>query len=100
MEYYVYKLTVTLLPQGVKLETIDHDLGVFSTLKKAEKILKEFVKNNHFQCPVYCYSIAFLPLNDDMEFQRLGKRRLKKIAENIEQEQQWFRKWVRLRANN
>ena len=68
MEYYVYKLAVTLLPQGIETKTIDHDLGVFSTLKKAEKILKEFVKKNHFLCPVYCYSIAFLPLNDDMEF--------------------------------
>ena len=68
MEYYVYKLAVTFLPHGVELNTVDHELGVFSTLKKAEKNLKEFVKKIHFQCPVYCYSIAFLPLDDDMEF--------------------------------
>ena len=36
MEYYVYKLAVTLLPQGIETKIIDHDLGVFSTLKKAE----------------------------------------------------------------
>ena len=73
---------------------------VFSLCLRKRNNPKGICQKNHFQCPVYCYSIAFLPLNDDMEFQRLGKRRLKKIAENIEQEQQWFRKWVRLQANN
>ena len=28
---------------------------------------------------------------------RLGKRRIRKIAENIENEPEWFRKWIRLR---
>ena len=40
------------------------------------------------------YFIRLLALLD----QRLGKRRLKKIVENIERELEWFRKWVRLRA--
>ena len=42
------------------------------------------------------YFIRLLALLD----RRLGKRRLKKIFENIGQEPEWFRKWVRLRANN
>ena len=40
------------------------------------------------------YFICLLAVLD----RRLGKRRLKKIVENIEQEPEWFRKWVRLRA--
>ena len=40
------------------------------------------------------YFICLLALLD----QRLGKRRLKKMVENIEQEPEWFRKWVMLRA--
>ncbi len=40
------------------------------------------------------YFICLLALLD----QRLGKRRLKKMVENIEQEPEWFRKWVRLRV--
>ena len=68
MGYYVYKLTATLLPKGLGCDTVNHDLGVFSTLKKAERVLQEYVKNGRFPCPVYCYSIEFLPLNDEMEF--------------------------------
>ena len=41
------------------------------------------------------YFIRLLALLD----RRLGKRRLKKIVENIDQEPEWFRKWVRLRAH-
>ena len=40
------------------------------------------------------YFVRLLALLD----RRLGKRRFKKIVENIEQEPEWFRKWVRLRA--
>ena len=42
------------------------------------------------------YFIRLLALLD----WRLGKRRLKKIVENIGQEPEWFRKWVRLQTNN
>ena len=68
MEYYVYKLAVTLLPHGIGRESVNNDLGVFSTLKKAESQLLEYVKNGGFPCSIYCYSIEFLPLDDDMEF--------------------------------
>lgn len=40
------------------------------------------------------YFIRLLALLD----RRHGKHRFKKIVENIEQEPEWFRKWVRLRA--
>ena len=40
------------------------------------------------------YFVRLLALLD----RRLGKRRLKKILENIEQEPEWFMKWARLRA--
>jgi len=40
------------------------------------------------------YFIRLLALLD----RRLGKRRLKKNLENIEQEPEWFKKWVMLRG--
>ena len=68
MGYCVYKLAATLLPKGLGRDTVNHDLGVFTTIEKAERVLLEHVKNGRFPCPVYCYSIEFLPLDDDMEF--------------------------------
>ena len=67
MGYYIYKLTATLLPKGLGRDTVNHDLGVFTTIEKAERVLREHVKNGRFPCSVYCYSIEFLPLNDEME---------------------------------
>lgn len=68
MGYYIYKLTATLLSKGLGRDTVNHDLGVFTTIEKAERVLREHVKNGRFPCPVYCYLIEFLPLNDEMEF--------------------------------
>ena len=82
MGYYIYKLTATLLSKGLGRDTVNHDLGVFSTLKKAEKVLQEYVKNGRFPCSVYCYSIEFLPLNDEMEFS--SGRRLNIYSSNGE----------------
>ena len=68
MEYFIYKVVATLLPRGIGRDTINYELGVFSTLKMAERQLQEFVENGYFHCPVYSYSIEFLPLDDDLEF--------------------------------
>lgn len=65
---YIYQLVATILPNGVGDETVQHDLGIFTTLKRAKKFMKEFVKDGDFFCPVYCYSIQFLPLNDELEY--------------------------------
>jgi hypothetical protein len=39
------------------------------------------------------YFIRMLALLDS----RLGKRRIRKMAQYIDQEPEWFRKWIRLR---
>ena len=82
MGYYVYKLAATLLPKGLGRDTVNHDLGVFTTIENAERVLQEYVKNGRFPCPVYCYSIEFLPLNDEMEFS--SGRRLNIYSSNGE----------------
>ena len=66
---YIYQVVATILPNGVGGETVQHDLGIFTTLKHAEKFMKGFVKDSDFFCPVYCYSIQFLPQNDEWEYQ-------------------------------
>lgn len=66
---YIYQLVATILPNGVGGETVQHDLGIFTTLKHAENFMKNFIANGDFYCPVYCYSIQFLPLNDELEYQ-------------------------------
>lgn len=66
---YVYQLVATILPNGMGGETVQHDLGVFSTLKNAKKCLGEFVKDCDFFCPIYSYSIAFLPFDDDWDYE-------------------------------
>ena len=66
---YIYQVVATILPNGVGGETVQYDLGVFTTLKHAEKFMKGFVKDSDFFCPVYCYSIQFLPQNDEWEYQ-------------------------------
>ena len=68
MEYFIYKVVATLLPRGVGRDSVNYELGVFSTLKRAEKQLQEFVEKGNLHCPVYSYSIEFLPLNDDLEY--------------------------------
>lgn len=42
------------------------------------------------------YFIRMLALLDS----RLGKRRIRKLAENVDEEPEWFRKWIMLRLNN
>ena len=54
MGYYVYKLTATLLLKGLGCDTVNHDLGFFTTIEKAEQVLQEYVKNGRFPCPVCC----------------------------------------------
>ena len=66
---YVYQLVATILPNGVDGEKVQHDLGIWTKLRDAKKQMKDFVRNGNFYCPVYCYSIQFLPLNDDLEYQ-------------------------------
>jgi hypothetical protein len=65
----VYQLVATILPNGINGEKVQHDLGIWTTLRAAKKQMKDFVKNSDFYCPVYCYSIQFLPLNEDLEYQ-------------------------------
>ena len=71
---YIYQVVATILPNGVGGETVQHDLGIFTTLKRAKKIMKEFVKEGDFFCPVYCYSIQFLPLDNELDYH--SERRL------------------------
>jgi hypothetical protein len=66
---YIYQVVATILPNGVGGETVQHDLGIFTTLKQAEKFMKGFVDEGDFYCPVYSYSIQFLPQNDEWEYQ-------------------------------
>ena len=63
---YIYQLTATILPY--ENESVQHDLGVFTSFRRAEAVMRDYVKNGNFRCPVYCYTIAFLPLNDDFEY--------------------------------
>ena len=65
---YIYQVVATILPNGVSGETVQHDLGIFTSLKRAEKFMKSFVEEGDFYCPVYCYSIMILPLNDELEY--------------------------------
>lgn len=68
MDYFIYKVVAILLPRGIGHDSINYELGVFSTLKKAERQLRDFVENVYFHCSVYSYSIEFLPLDDDLEY--------------------------------
>ena len=71
---YIYQLVATILPNGIGGETVQHDLGIFTTLKHAENFMKEFVKDCDFFCPVYCYSIQFLLLDNEQDYH--SERRL------------------------
>ena len=71
---YIYQVVATILPNGVGSETVQHDLGIFTTLELAKKFMKEFVKDSDFFCPVYCYSIQFLPLDNELDYR--SERRL------------------------
>ena len=66
---YIYQLAATILPNGLGHETVVHDLGIFTSLRTAEKIMRMYVNDGNFYCPVYSYSIMFLPVNDDLEYQ-------------------------------
>lgn len=65
----VYQLVATILPNGIDGEKVQHDLGIWTMLRDAKKQMMDFVKNGDFFCPVYCYSILFLPLNENIEYQ-------------------------------
>lgn len=65
----VYQLVATILPNGIDGEKVQHDLGIWTTLRDAKRQMKEFVKDGDFFCPVYCYSIQFLPLDNDLDYQ-------------------------------
>lgn len=66
---YIYQLAATILPNGLGNDTVDHDLGIFTSLRNAEKILRDYVESGNFYCPVYSFSIMFLPVNDDLEYE-------------------------------
>lgn len=67
--HYIYQLAATILPNGLGRETVVHDLGIFTSLRTAEKIMREYVTKGDFYCPVYSFSIMFLPVNDDLEYE-------------------------------
>lgn len=66
---YIYQLAATILPNGLGNDIVDHDLGIFTSLRTAEKILRDYVESGNFYCPVYSFSIMFLPVNDDLEYE-------------------------------
>ena len=66
---YIYQLAATILPNGLGHDTVVHDLGIFTSVRTAEKIMHMYVTEGDFYCLVYSYSIMFLPVNDDLEYQ-------------------------------
>ena len=66
---YIYQLAVTILPHVLSYGTLNHDLGIFTSLRAAEKVLRDYVKSGDFYCPVYSFSIMFLPVNDDLDYE-------------------------------
>ena len=45
---YIYQLAATILPNGRGYDTVDHDLGIFTSLRTAKKVLRDFVKGGDF----------------------------------------------------
>ena len=39
---YIYQLAATILPNGLGRETVVHDLGIFTSLRTAEKIMRMY----------------------------------------------------------
>ena len=62
---YIYQLAATILPNGRGYDTVDHDLGIFTSLRTAKKVLRDYVKGGDFYCPVYSFSIMYLPVDND-----------------------------------
>ena len=62
---YIYQLAATILPYGIGYDTVDHDLGIFTSLRTAKKVLRDYVKGGDFYCPVYSFSIMYLPVDND-----------------------------------
>ena len=71
-----------------KLEYSEYDITNYIHQYLNELSIDEaFTHDNYF--------IRLLALLDD----RIGKRRLRPMLDNIENEPEWFRKWIRLRCN-
>ncbi len=76
----VYQLVTTVLPKGMCGEAVQQEVGIFTTLKQAKKFMMELVNEADFFCPVYCYSIQILPLDDSLEYQ--SEREIKIYSPN------------------
>lgn len=66
---YIYQLTATILSHVLSYGTLDHDLGIFTSLRAAEKVLRDYVKSGDFYCLVYSFSVMFLPVNNDLDYE-------------------------------
>ena len=66
---YIYQLAATILPNGRGYDTVDHDLGIFTSLRTAKKMLRDFVKGGDFYCPTYSFSIMYLPVDNDLDYE-------------------------------
>ena len=66
---YIYQLAATILPNGLNYDTVNHDLGIFTSLRNAEKILRDYVESGNFYCPVYSFSIMYLPVDNDLDYE-------------------------------
>ena len=66
---YIYQLAATILPYGIGYDTVDHDLGIFTSFRVAKKIMRDYVKSGYFHCPVYSFSIMFLPVDNDLDYE-------------------------------
>ena len=66
---YIYQLAATILPNGRGYDTVDHDLGIFTSLRTAKKVLRDYVKGGDFYCPVYSFSIMYLPVDNDLDYE-------------------------------
>ena len=66
---YIYQLAATILPNGRGYDTVDHGLGIFTSLRTAKKVLRDYVKGGDFYCPVYSFSIMYLPVDNDLDYE-------------------------------
>ena len=66
---YIYQLATTILPNGRGYDTVDHGLGIFTSLRTAKKVLRDYVKGGDFYCPVYSFSIMYLPVDNDLDYE-------------------------------
>ena len=66
---YIYQLATTILPNGRGYDTVDHGLGIFTSRRTAKKVLRDYVKGGDFYCPVYSFSIMYLPVDNDLDYE-------------------------------